>query len=92
MHKKFEDARLRNKFAKLLNLVEEQEKDLKENPGPYIHRAYEEVSRARALVYNIRWALYDVQIEESMIFETMESTLNRRLRKIERLINEYEKN
>lgn len=50
-------ARSRVMFSRLLRLSEQQSKDMEAKPGAYIDRAYEEVSKARRLLSDLRWIL-----------------------------------
>jgi hypothetical protein len=57
MHDRIKLARSQAQFSRLLGLCERQRQELESNPGPFIDRAYTELSKTRQLLADLRWVL-----------------------------------
>lgn len=90
MHEKFQLAQSRRQFARLLKFSQEQEKALEENPRPFLDKAYAEVAKYRKLLDDIRAAASGLSTSPpapgKIEYESIESSLLKRLRKIEELL------
>ena len=97
MHEKFELAQSQRKFARLLKLAEDQWKALEENPRPFIDRAYSLLSRHMQLIDDIKNAAsgFDemavAPAAGSYVLETISDTVIKRLSKVQKLIEDFEK-
>lgn len=87
MHEKFQLAQSRRKFARLLRLSQEQEKQLEENPRPFLDRAYDEVTKHRQLLEEIREAANGLSSAPPNEYQSIEAGLLKRLRKIQELLS-----
>lgn len=96
MHEKFQLAQSRRQFARLLNLCEEQERQLTEDPRPFLDHAYKEISKTRRALDDVKAALYGtdemVRWDPSIMprFESPEAKLHRRIEKAKAVIAELE--
>jgi len=97
VHEKFQLIQSRRQFARLLDLCEQQEKALAEDPGPFIDEAYKRLSKALKLVDDIKAVAYGsdemmrpYNPNEPITFQSPRDVAFRRLEKVKKLISDSE--
>lgn len=93
MHEKFALKQSQMRFARLMDLSEQQRAALEADPTPFLDRAYNEVFRCRKLLDGLRMVLGGCETflerPDPRILESLTTILHRRNERAMQLISDY---